>query len=330
MMGSKSRMQGKVTPERSALEAVYVGIDVCKAWLDVYLHPIGRQFRVANSREGLKRLKRELADLKVRLIVMEATAKYHRQAHRSLHAAGLAVAVVNPLRSRLFADAKGVLAKTDRLDARVLAVLAESLAPSARPPAPAFLEELQELVRARAAAVDDLTALTNQHGESRTAILKRELARRIRATQASIARLEAEIERRIERDPVLARRYLILRSIKGIGPVAAAALLVGLAELGVCSGKQAALLAGLAPLACDSGEKRGERHIRGGRGEVRAALYMAAAAAARCNPDLSAFYRRLREKGKKFKVAITAVMRKLVVLANTLIREDRLWQPYHA
>lgn len=322
-------MQGKVLPERSA-EPVYVGIDVCKAWLDVYLHPIGHQFRVANSREGLKRLKRELSAHKVALIVLEATGKFHREAHRNLHAAGFAVAIVNPLRSRLFAEATGQLAKTDAIDARLLAVLAESLAPKATPPAPETLEELTELVRARTAATADLTALTNQMGDSKTAILKRELARRIKATRASIARLEAEIERRIEADDALARRFAILRSIKGIGPVAAAALLVGLTELGACSGKQAALLAGLAPLACDSGERRGERRIRGGRAHVRTVLYMAALAAAHSNPDLSAFYRRLREKGKKFKVAITAVMRKLVVLANTLIREDRLWEPHHA
>jgi transposase len=323
-------MQGKVSPEQSALIAVYVGIDVCKAWLDVYLHPIGRQFRVANSREGLKRLKRELAHLEVALIVMEATGKHHREAHRSLHASGFVVAIVNPLRSRLFAEATGMLAKTDQLDARILAVLAESLAPKSKPPAPENLEELQELVRARQAAVADVTALTNQRGESRSSVLKRELGLRIKATEASIARLEAQIERRIKGDPALARRYLILRSIKGIGPVAAASLLVGLAELGNCSGKQAALLAGLAPVACDSGEKRGERHIRGGRGDVRVGIYMAAIAATRSNPDLKAFYRRLRDKGKLFKVAITAVMRKLVVLANTLIREDRLWQPIHA
>ncbi len=322
-------MQGKVLPERSA-KRVYVGIDVCKGWLDVYLHPIGHQLRVANVREGLKRLKRELAPYEVALIVLEATGKYHREPHRNLHAAGLPVAVVNPLRSRLFAEATGQLAKTDRLDARILAILAESLAPKATPPAPETLEHLQELVRARAAATADLTALTNQKGESKTAMLKRELGRRIKATQTSIARLEAEIARRIARDGTLARRFAILRSIKGIGPAAAAALLVGLTELGVCSGKQAALLAGLAPLACDSGERQGERRIRGGRGHVRSALYMAALAAARFNPDLAAFYRRLRANGKRFKVAITAVMRKLVVLANTLLREDRLWQPTRA
>ena len=191
-------MQGKVSPERSALKIIYVGIDVCKAWLDVYLHPIGRSFRVANSREGLKRLKRVLAEHRVALIVMEATGKYHREAHRSLHASGFVVAVVNPLRARLFAEATGTLAKTDRIDARILAILAESLAPKAKPPTPESLEELQELVRARQAAVADLTALTNQQGESKAAILKRELARRIKLTEASIALLETEIERRIK------------------------------------------------------------------------------------------------------------------------------------
>ena len=164
-----------------------------------------------------------------------------------------------------------MLAKTDRLDARILAVLAESLAPKAKPPAPDILEELQELVRARQAAVADLTALTNQSGESKTVVLKRELARRARPPKPP-SRVSRSIARRIEGDPALARRYLILLSIKGIGPVAAASLLVGLAELGVCSGKQVALLAGLAPLACDSGDKKGERHIKGGRGDVRAGI----------------------------------------------------------
>ncbi len=321
-------MQGKVLPERSAT-AVYAGIDVCKAWLDVYLHPLGHALRVANSREGLKQLKRELAPLKPALVVMEATGKYHREAHRTLSAAGFAVAVINPLRSRLFAEAAGQLAKTDRIDARMLALLAEGLAPKATPPSPEHLEELAELVQARSAATADLTALTNQHGESKTKVLKRELARRIEATKASIARLEAEIARRIASDATLARRFLILRSIKGVGPVTAAVLLTGLTELGHCSGKQAALLAGLAPIACDTGKTHGERHIKGGRAHVRTALYMAAVAAARSNPDLRAFYRRLRDKGKKFKVAITAVMRKIVVLASALIRQDRIWQPIH-
>lgn len=318
-------MQGKVLSEQGALP-VYVGVDVCKAWLDVYVHPLGRKLRVSNDREGLRRLKRELRDHQVKLIAMEATGKYHRQAHRTLSAAGLAVAVVNPLRSRLFAEATGAPGKTDRIDAQVLAVLAEGLKPEAKMPAPAMLEELQELLRARNAATAEMAALTNRLGASEVKFLKTELTRRIKSTHAHIERLAAEIERRIADNAVLARRYAIVLSIPGIGPVAAANLVIGLAELGQASGKSAARLAGLAPLPDDSGESTGIRYIQGGRAHVRTAIYMAAVAAARCNPDLAAFYKRLRSHGKKPKVAITAVMRKLVVLANALLKENRPWQ----
>ncbi len=320
-------MQGKAMPERSAETPVYVGIDVCKDWLDIHLHPIGRALRLANSADGLKSLTRTLRPYPVALVVMEATGKYHRRAHRHLHAAGLRVTVINPLRARLFAEAAGALAKTDAIDARLLAILGEGLAPQVTPPAPEALEALQELVRARAAARAEATALTNRRHASQTSFLRAELARRIKTLGRHVARLEAEIARRIEADPGLARRHAILLSIPGVGPVTAASLLVDLAELGYCSGKAASLLVGLAPIARDSGEKAGERRIRGGRAGPRTALYMAALSAARHDPDLSAFYKRLREAGKKPKVALVAVMRKLVVLANTLIKEDRLWQP---
>jgi len=323
-------MQGKTPPERSAETRVYVGIDVCKDWLDVYLHPTGQKFRVANTPEGLKILKRQIAGTPVALIVMEATAKYHRQPHRTLHAAGLAVAVVNPLRARLFAEAVGQLAKTDRLDARLLAIMAESLEPRAIAPAPEQLEALQEIVRARQAAIADQTALSNQRAASQTAFLKAELGRRLAMLARHVARLDAEIERRLAADPALKRRYEIFVSIPGVGPVAAIALIAGLPELGACSGKAASLLAGLAPLACESGASIGERHIKGGRGHVRTGLYFAALTAARFNPQLAKVYKRLRQAGKTPKVAITAIMRKLVILANVLIHEDRLWQPIHA
>jgi transposase len=320
-------MQGKKLPEPSAEAKVYLGIDVCKARLDVHLHPLGRRLHVANSREGLKQLRRELAGCGAVLAVIEATGKYHRLAHRTLHAWGLAVAVVNPLRSRLFAEAVGTLAKTDRIDARMLAIFGESLEPAATLPLPELVEELQELVRARQAATAEATALTNRLGASQAGFLKRDLARPLKALKAHIARVDAEIERRLAADCALARRYQILMSIPGIGPVAATSLAVGLTELGLASNKSIATLVGLAPVACDSGDKTGQRHIKGGRAHLRTPLYMAALAAARCNPQLAAFYRRLRDNGKAAKVALTALMRKLVVLANTLVREDRLWQP---
>lgn len=319
-------MQGKVVPESSAA-AVYAGIDVSKDWLDVYLHPVGSRHRLPNSRAGLQALRRALAEYEVGLVVLEPTGKYHRLAHRTLAVWGYGVAVVNPLRARLFAEVIGIPAKTDRLDARLLAVMAETLRLPARPPAPEAIELLQELVNARQAATSEATALSNRLGTVRSGFLKSELSRRIGSIKTHVGRLEVEIERRLLADPALAARHAILMSIPGIGPVAAVTLVAGLAELGSCSDKAATLLVGLAPIARDSGDTSTQRHIRGGRGPVRRALYMAALAAARYNPDLSAFYKRLRAAGKAAKLALTAVMRKLVVLANTLITQNRCWMP---
>jgi transposase len=326
MMGNKSRMQGKVMPEQNA-STVYVGIDVCKTRLDVYLHPVGRKLQVSNCPQGLKQLRRELRAFTVVRIVMEATGKFHRVAHRTLTANGFEVAIVNPLRSRRFAQALGELAKTDSIDARLLAILGETLAPKSVPPRSQALEELQELVHARNAATAEAAALSNRCGTAHTTFLRTELRRRQKITANHIARIEAEIRRRIETNEALARKYEILRSIPGIGLVAAITLLVDLTELGHCSAKAASLLAGVAPLADDSGQRVGERYIQGGRFHVRTALYMAAVTASRINPHLAAFYKRLRAAGKKPKVALTAVMRKLVVLANTLITQNRSWLP---
>jgi transposase len=323
-------MQGKNSPEQSAESQVYAGIDVCKAWLDVYIHAIGQPFRVANDRGGLKKLKRELANHNVQYIAMEATGKHHRQAHRNLHAGGFAVTIVNPLRSRLFAEAIGALAKTDAIDAQVLAVMGESLKLEATKPPTQEMLDLQELFRARQAVVADTVALKNQLGEARIALVKKELKRRIKSAEGCKNRLDAEILKRIKADAALARRFAIVKSIKGVGPVAAMTLVIGMDELGSCTSKQASMLAGLAPVACDSGAKSGERRIRGGRADIRTGIYMSALAASRSNPDLKIFYQRLRDAGKDFKVAVTAVMRKLIVLANTLLHEDRLWEANYA
>jgi transposase len=320
-------MQGKIPSEHSADIKIYPGIDVCKAWLDVYLHPIGLAFRVANTLAGLKALKRRLAGMNIGVIVMEATGKFHRLAWRHLYAAGYRVAVVNPQWTHQFAKAIGQFAKTDRLDARVLALYGESIRPNALPPSPEELEALQELVSARVAALAEQTALSNRRGTSQTAFLKAELTRRLKAVATHIERLEAEIARRVKADPVLQHRVELLLTIPGVGPVTAMAMAIGLPELGSCTGKAASLLAGLAPLADDSGQRTGERYIRGGRAGVRCALYLAALTASRFNPPLAEDYNRLIAKGKEAKVALTAIMRKLVVLANTLITENRPWQP---
>lgn len=318
-------MQGKVLLEARSASPVYVGIDVCKDHLDIYLHPVAIRRRVLNSRDGLRRLKRLLADCQAALVVMEATAKYHRHAHRSLSQSGFAVAIVNPLRARLFAEAIGARAKTDRVDAKVLAILGEALGPQAMAPVPEALEALQELVHARNAATAEHTALANRLGASQTAFLRAELKRRLKGLEGHLERLTGEIAERIAADPALARRYEILVSIPGVGPGVATNLLVDLAELGSLDRHAIACLAGVAPFADDSGQATGQRHIKGGRANPRRALYWAALSAARCNPNLRTFYKRLVENGKKPKLALTAVMRKLVVLANTLLKENRLW-----
>jgi transposase len=320
-------MQGKDMSETAATTPVYAGIDVCKDWLDVYLHPFGRKLRVSNDRSGLIRLARVLQEAAVSGVVMEATGKYHRSAQRVLFMAGLRVAVVNPLRARLFAEATGTLGKTDAIDARLLARMAAVLDPAETPPPSEAMEALGELVNARSAATSEQTALGNRLSSATTAFLRAELRRRIAACHTHIERLDAEIARRLAADPGLARRFAILCSIPGIGAVTAATLITGFEELGSCTDKQACLLAGLAPIANDSGERAGYRSIRGGRLPVRNALYMAALSASRYNQDLAVFADRLRKAGKKPKVVLVAVMRKLVVLANTLITKDRIWTP---
>src|SRR6266498_3842163 len=310
MIGSTSRMQGKEASEQETKAKSSVGIDVSKDWLDVHVLPADERLRVPNTCEGIRELKRWLRRVDLALVVVEATGKWHRHVQRSLAASAIAVAVVDPFRVRMFAKAQGILAKTDRLDARVLATFAAVMTPSVRPPAPQALADLAELVTARMSAVEAQTALKNQRAAATVKFLKRQLDRRIERGDKDIAALDAAILERIEVDEGLARRYAILTSIPSFGFVTAATL-----------------LAGLAPIADQSGVRDGVRVIWGGRAGVRRILYLAALTAARFNADMKTFYQRLTVSGKPPKVAIIAVARKLVVLANTLITEDRMWQP---
>jgi transposase len=247
-----------------------------------------------------------------------------------LSRARFAVAVVNPYRSRKLADALGLLAKTDEIDARALALYAQMINPEATPVPAGVLTKLQELVRMR----EEITALETAAANSLRTVECSEgpatLRRLLKAFARETAKLEAKIAELIRSDAQLKHRYDILISIKGVGPAVAATLLAWLSELGILTRGQIAALVGVAPMNCDSGERRGQRHIKGGRAPVRRALYMAALTASRFNPDLKTFYTRLRAAGKAAKVALTAVIRKLVVLANALIREDRHWKPEHA
>jgi len=319
-------MQGKEASEQETKAKSNVGIDVSKCWLDVHVLPTDERRRVANSCAGIRQLKRWLLPLDIALVVIEATGKWHRHVHRSLVASAIPVAVVDPYRVRMFAKAQGVLAKTDRLDARMLALFAAMMDPSVRAPAPQDMAELAELVTARASAVEAQAALKNQLCTAESKFLKRQLGRRIVRAAKDIAALDGEILQRIQANEALARRYAILTSIPSFGFAVAATLIACLTEIGSLTAKQIAMLAGLAPIADQSGEREGVRVIWGGRPAVRRILYLAALSAASANADMKVFYKRIRASGKPAKVALIAVARKLAVLANTLIHEDRLWQ----
>lgn len=319
-------MQGKEASEQETRNCT-AGIDVSKEWLDAHVLPASQSLRVVNKNEGIRQLKRWLIKHEVDLIAVEATGKWHRELCRSLWASHLAVAVIDPYRVRNFAKANRILAKTDRLDARVLALFAAAMNPPCRPPAPQVIEAMQELVTARTSAVEEQTSLQNQLGSAQTGFLKHQLTRRITQLKAHIKAIEKECLGQVQTDETLAKRYDILTSIPGFGPVVTITLIAFLNELGSLTNKQIGALAGVAPIADDSGEREGVRVIWAGRGIVRRMLYLAALSASQHNNNMRAFHQHLSAKGKPAKVCLIAVARKLVVLANTLISQDRTWQP---
>lgn len=305
--------------------APVAGIDVAKDTLDVALHPGNQARRFANDRIGHTVLLRWLARTGVQQVVFEATGPYHRALERRLVQIEFAFVKANPRQVRRFAEATGTLAKTDRVDALVLARFGALLQPASRPPRSETIGQLAELMAARRSLVRDRTATTNRAKTITIDLLKRQAAQRLSQITQQIDALDALASAAITDDPVLARRLAILISIPGLGLITAIALIADMPELGQMDAKQAASLAGLAPVARQSGTWRGKSFIRGGRAHLRQALYMPALVAARFNPDLKQSFAALIKAGKPAKVAITAVMRRLVVLANALLRDDRTW-----
>ena len=324
-MGSKSRMQGKAAQKSGTESQSDVGIDVCQSWLDVHVLPEGQELRVSNTTEGIRKLKRWLKQFDIAIVAVEATGKWHRLVCRSLAASGIQVAVTDPYRVRCFAKASGVAAKTDRLDARVLAMSARLMKPEIRALPPEFIEKLRELVVARDHAVATVTALKNQVQAAADSFLIGQLTKEIMRAEKYVDKLDAEIMKRIKADPVLKRRYEILTSVPGVGDVTAMTLIAHFDELGTCSAKQIGSLAGLAPRANESGQMMGKREIAGGRAIVRKALYLAALTASRLIAAYKGLSDRIKAKGSCAKVALVAVARKLAVLLNSLVAGDRLW-----
>lgn len=300
----------------------FVGIDISKHHLDIFED--GRSERFANSAESVANL---VGRWHGRFVLFEATGRYDRLLRQALEAAGVAFARVNPARARDFARATGRLAKTDRIDARMLAAMAQSLGLARERGSDPEREALARAQKRR----DQLVHMRQQErtrlSECDDAALRADIVAHTRWLDAQIARWDDEIERLVAQSATLAQDARRLRTIGGIGPVTSTSLLALVPELGSLSPKKIAALAGLAPFNVDSGQFRGQRRIKGGRKRVRDALYMAAVAAARYNPLLNPLYRRLRAAGKPAKVALIAVARKLLVIANAIMRDKTEFKP---
>jgi len=314
------------TPNRATASAIFVGIDVSKAALDVALRPAGEPWRCANDEVGIAALVSRLQPLVPEVVVLEATGGLERLVVAALAVAGVPVAVVNPRQVRDFAKATGRLAKTDALDAAVLAHFAEAIHPTPRPLPDAQSQELAALVERRRQVVGMLTAEKNRFHQALPAV-RPKVAAHIAWLEQALKELDAELDQMLRASPLWRERDDLLRSVPGVGPTVSRTLLAHLPELGHGSAKHIATLVGLAPLNRDSGAWRGTRAIWGGRRHVRSALSMAALVGVRHNPVLRAFYEQLLARGKPKKVALTACMHKLLAILHAVLRNRTPWQP---
>ena len=313
-----------------ASQDVFVGIDVSKDRLDVHVRPLGVGFSVSNEAAGYAALIARLRPLRVKRIVLEATGGYERALWLALSEPGLVAAVVNPRQVREFARAAGQLAKTDRLDAAVIAHFAETFVPRIGKPDP-VADRLGEHVLYRRSLQDELVALEHQRRRLETPALRERADRRHAALRADrrhaalraeVKEIEREMRAIVEGDPAKKALFACLTALKGVGLVLACTLIANMRELGSLSRHQAAALIGVAPLNHDSGTRRGYRAIAGGRRRVRNVLYVATLSAVRSNPPIKEFYRRLSASGKPPKVALVACMRKMLVTLNGRVRDE--------
>ena len=304
-----------------------VGVDISKLTLDVYLHPQATACQFPNTAVGIKALLAWLGQTSVHRVVFEPTGAYHRGLERQLGDAGVPMVKVNPLQARRFAEAIGQRAKTDAVDAAMLARFGALDALQTRPVVSQTISDMKELLVARRGLVKDRVAAANRNHVLRSLLLRRLADQRLRQVERQLAAIDAALRALCRADAELKARLDILVSIPAIGEATALTMLIEMPELGTMDNKCVASLAGLAPIARDSGQHSGKRFIRAGRAHLRQALYMPALVAIRFNADMKAKYQAMRAAGKPPKVAITAVMRKLAILANVLLREQRSWTP---
>ncbi len=307
------------------MTTVAAGIDVSKHTLNIHIN--GRDDTATNDTDGFRKVARLLREGGVKRVVMEATGRMHRGVARSLHDRGFLVVVVNPRQCRDFARASGALAKTDRVDARVLAAFGAAFPDmAATAPADVTVDRLRDMLVLREALVDRRTELKAVLGEVGEPDPEGPVTGVLEELDAAVREYDRRIEALVRGSGDLAAGHPVLTPVPGIGPVTAASLIAWMGELGAIGNRQAAAPGGVAPIARDSGTLKGGRHIGGGRRRPRDVLYMAAMAACMSDPEMKALYGRLRERGKHHKVAVTAVMRRLVVTANVLLRDRRMWE----
>ena len=303
----------------------WIGIDVAKDWLDVASSGVAAPWRVPNDAAGIAEVVGRLTARPPHLVVLEPTGGLETAVTAALLDAGLLVAVVNPAQVRAFGTASGQQAKTDVLDARLLARFGARMQPPARPLPEAITQELRGILARRRQLVEIHTGEANRR-PTIAALLRPRLEEHLAWLEAQIAELDAALAQTIQSSPAWRAKETLLRTIPGIGPVVARTLLAELPELGTLTRQEAAALVGVAPLNRDSGRTQRPRCIGGGRAGVRAKLYMAALTAARCDPAMHAFYDRLVQHGKPAKVALVACMHKLLTIANAILRDGVPWQ----
>jgi transposase len=303
----------------------FVGIDVSKSTWDVHIRPLDRQFSVSADDAGLAQLRKELSALPPCLIVIEATGGLQDRLAIDLWDAGLQVSVVNPRQVKDFARGFGRLAKTDRLDAQTLSLFAEKVQPRSMRKRSEEEIELDALVTRRRQVVAMQSIERNRATRTASKTARRSIEKTLKTLTRQIVELDKAIRKLIQSDDDLNAKCELLQSVPGVGATTSATLLAKLPELGQLNREEIASLAGLAPFNHDSGQLRGQRRIRGGRGSVRAVLYMAAITAKRCNAKIRAFAQRLELSGKPFKVVITACMRKLLIMLNTMLHNNQRW-----
>lgn len=307
-------------------EQVVVGVDVSKAVLDVAVLPSGALLQFANDASGIEQFGKKLKSLATDLVVMEATGGYETAVATALVAGGLRVAVVNPRQVRDFAKATGRLAKTDRIDAQLIAAFGQAVEPEIVRLPDEDARELEALLVRRRQLVAMRVQEINRLGLMQGA-MRKNIKAHIDWLEKQIDKLDVDLTVGLRKSPAWRAKDELLRSFKGVGPITSGTLLVALPELGQLDRREIAALVGLAPFNCDSGVMRGRRSIYGGRSQVRTLLYMAATTAIRSNPVIRAFYERLKSRGKPHKVAMVACMRKMLTILNAMVRQSTPWTP---